>query len=106
MDADHLVGGGTSSRCAHRNPVGACGMCARASSRAGHGDRSRMPSDDAIAEAQAAYDRGEVTLLEATFLADALDAEGQEQLEPSKDERDARYWSELAEGMSPAAPAD
>jgi hypothetical protein len=31
-----------------------------------------FPSDEAIREAQAAYDRGEVTLLEATFLADAL----------------------------------
>ena len=80
MDADHLVGG-TSSRCAHRNPVGAWGMCARAaSSHVGHGDRWRMPSDDAIAQAQAAYDRGEVTLLEATFLADALDAEGQQHI--------------------------
>jgi hypothetical protein len=39
-----------------------------------------MPSDDAIAQAQAAYDRGEVTLLEATFLADALDAEGQQHI--------------------------
>ncbi len=35
-------------------------------------DLSR-PSEAAIAEAQAAYDRGEVTLLEATFLADVLD---------------------------------
>lgn len=40
-------------------------------------DGWRIPSDKAIREAQAAYDRGEVTLLEATFLADALDAPGQ-----------------------------
>jgi hypothetical protein len=35
-------------------------------------DAYKRPTDAAIAEAQAAYDRGEVGLLEATFLADAL----------------------------------
>lgn len=41
------------------------------------GSAWKMPSDEAISEAQAMYDRGEVTLLEAAFIADVLDAGGQ-----------------------------
>lgn len=34
LPADHLIGG-TSARCAHHNPIGACGMCARSEAKRG-----------------------------------------------------------------------
>lgn len=52
--------------------------------------------DAAIAEAQAAYDRGEMTLLEATFLADALSGVG-----PQDCDADTLHWTQPQQEGTP-----